>query len=303
MKQEGYQSSELYLEFLIILNFNAMNKLKKYTKMNKILALMSLLFVVFFTSCEDVVTLDLETGETRLVVDAEIIWKKGTSGNEQTIKISKTASYYSGSTPKVSGAQVRVENSSGDVFTFNETEPGVYVCTNFVPVIDMDYKLFVEAEGKSFTAVEKLTSVTSITKVEQAVVPDFGGKDIIELTFYYTDPADQVNFYLTDYKSDFLIYPEYEITNDEFYNGNEISTRYSHEDDIKTGSIVKITHRGVSKNFFNYMKLILEASSANPFLVPPGNIRGNIVNTTDASNFALGYFRLCEADAVDYVVK
>ncbi len=85
-----------------------MNKLKKYTKMNKILALMSLLFVVFFTSCEDVVTLDLETGETRLVVDAEIIWKKGTSGNEQTIKISKTASYYSGSTPKVSGAQVRV---------------------------------------------------------------------------------------------------------------------------------------------------------------------------------------------------
>lgn len=270
--------------------------------MNKVLAFMSLLFVVFFTSCEDVVNLDLETGETRLVIDAEIIWKKGTSGNEQVIKISKTASYYSGSTPKVSGAQVRVENSNGDVFTFNETEAGVYKCTNFVPVIDMDYKLFVDAEGKSFTAVEKLTSAAPIDKIEQKMVPDFGGDDVIEVTFYYTDPADQVNFYLTDYQSEFLIYPEYEITNDEFYNGNQISTRYSHED-MKPGNILKITHRGVSKNFFNYMKLILEASNSNPFLVPPGNIRGNILNTTDNNNFALGYFRLCEADGIDYVVK
>jgi len=292
----------LYLEFLIILNFNAMNRLKKYSTINKALALLTLFLAFSFTSCEDVVNLDLETGETRLVIDAEIIWKKGTAGNEQTIKISKTAPYYNDTTPKVSGAQVRVENSNGDVFTFTESEAGVYKCNNFVPVIDMDYKLFVEAEGQSFTATEKLTSVTPITKVEQAIVPDFGGEDVIELTFYYTDPADQVNFYLTDYQSEFLIFPEYEITNDEFYNGNEISTRFSDED-MKSGNTVKITHRGVSKNFFNYMKLILEASNSNPFSVPPGNIRGNIINTNNVNNYAMGYFRLCEADQVDYLVK
>lgn len=279
-----------------------MNKLKKHI-MNKALALITLLFIFSFASCEDVVNLDLPTGETKLVIDAEIIWKKGTDGKEQTIKISKTAPYYSCSTPKVSGAQVRVENGNGDTFTFNETEAGVYKCTNFVPVLNADYKLFVDAEGQSFTAVEKLTSVTPINKVEQNIVKDFDGTDIIELTFYYTDPADQTNYYVTDYQSSFLIYPEYEITNDEFYNGNEISTRYSHEDDIKTGTTVTITHRGVSKNFYNYWKLILEASNSNPFSIPPGNIRGNIVNTTDATNFALGYFRLCEADQVPYLVK
>ncbi len=279
-----------------------MNKLKKYTVMNKALALISLLIVFSFVSCEDVVNLDLETGQTKLVIDAEIIWKKGTAGNEQTIKVSKTAPYYSGTTPKVSGAQVRVENSNGDVFTFNETEAGVYKCTNFVPVIDMEYKLFITAEGQSFTATEKLTSATPINKVEQKIVPDFGGEDVIELTFYYNDPADQTNFYVTDYQSEFLIYPEYEITNDDFYNGNEISTRFSHED-MKAGNTVKITHRGVSKNFFNYWKLILEASSSNPFSVPPGNIRGNIINTSNANEFAFGYFRLCEADQVDYLVK
>lgn len=279
-----------------------MNKLKKHTIMNKTLALITLLFTFSFFSCEDVVNLDLETGETKLVIDAEIIWKKGTSGNEQTIKISKTAPYYDGSTPKVSGAQVRVENSNGDVFTFNQTEAGVYKCTNFVPVLNADYKLFIDVEGQSYTATEKLTSTSPINKIEQKIVPDFGGEDVIELTFFYNDPADQVNFYVTDYQSSFLIYPEYEITNDEFYNGNEISTRFSHED-MKTGDIVTITHRGGSKNFFNYWKLILEASNSNPFQVPPGNIRGNIVNTSDANNFAMGYFRLCEADQVAYTVK
>lgn len=280
-----------------------MQRLKRHNFKNKALILLSLLFVQFFSSCEETVNLDLETGETKLVVDAEIIWQKGTTGNEQTIKISKTAPYYNNTTPKVSGAQVRIENTDGDVFTFNETEPGLYVCTNFVPVINMNYTLYVTAEGQSFTAVEKLTSVTPIEKVEQAIVPDFGGEDVIELTFYYKDPENEVNYYLTDYQSDFLIFPEYELTDDELFNGNEVRTRYSEEDKIKPGKTVNITHRGISRNFYNYMKLILEIYGGSPFSIPPGNIRGNIVNTTNTNNFAFGYFRLCEADKTAYLVK
>jgi hypothetical protein len=78
-----------------------MQRFKQYNFRSKALTLFSLFLVLFFASCEDVVTLDLETGETRLVVDAEIIWQKGTNGNEQTIKISKTAPYYNNTTPKV----------------------------------------------------------------------------------------------------------------------------------------------------------------------------------------------------------
>jgi hypothetical protein len=280
-----------------------MQRLKKNNFRNKVLTLLSFLFVLSFSSCEDTVTLDLETGETRLVVDAEIIWQKGTAGNQQTIKISKTAPYYNNTTPKVSGAQVRIENSNGDVFTFNETDPGNYVCTDFVPVINMNYTLYVTAEGQSFTALEKLTSVTPINKVEQKIVPDFGGEDVIELTFYYQDPENEVNYYLTDYQSDFLLFPEYELTDDELFNGNEVRTRFSDEDKMKPGKTVNITHRGISKNFYNYMNLILEIYGGSPFSIPPGNIRGNIVNTGNADNFAFGYFRLCEADKVAYLVK
>ncbi|WP_244248526.1 DUF4249 domain-containing protein [Flavobacterium foetidum] len=268
----------------------------------KLVALLSLCCVMLFSSCEDVVNLDLENGEAKIVIDAELIWKKGTSGNEQVIKISKMAPYYDNVVPKVSGAQVRVENTDGDVFTFNETTPGEYVCTNFVPVINMTYTLYVTAEGQTFTAVEKLTSVTAIDKVEQQIIPDFDGKDIIELTFYYKDPAAEMNYYLTDYRSEFLLYPEYELTDDELFNGNDIPTRFSDED-MKAGNTVSITHRGISKNFYNYMKLVLQVYGGSPFSIPPGNIRGNIVNTTNSADFALGYFRLCEADQVSYLVK
>lgn len=279
-----------------------MQRIDIKTFKKKVMAILSLVLVLFFSSCEDVVKLDLETGETRIVVDAEIIWKKGTTGSEQVIKVSKTAPYYNNTTPKVSGAKVKITNSKGDIFIFNEKEPGFYVCTNFVPVINMDYALSVEAEGQSFTATEKLISVTPIDRIEQKLVPDVGGDDLYEIGFFFKDPIDQVNFYLTDYKTDVLIFPTYTLLDDELFNGNEINPRFS-DTKLKPGKSVAVINRGVSKNFYNYMSLLLEIYGGSPFSIPPGNIRGNIINTTNANNFAFGYFRLCEADTFTYVVK
>lgn len=279
-----------------------MLRLKKYNLINKGFTLFTLLFVLLFSGCSNIVELDLKAGDPKLVIDAQIIWEKGTDGSQQTIKISRMAPYYSPTIPKVSGAQVRVENTAGTIFTFNETEPGLYVCTNFVPVINMEYKLFVQVDGQSLTATEKLVSVPPIDKVEQELQPDISGPDFIVVSFYYKDPANEVNYYLTDYKVDYQAYPEYTATSDEFVNGNEINQKFGGTD-LKPGKVMEITHRGISKNFYNYMNLILEAASSNPFGAVPGNIRGNIINTTDANNFALGYFRVCEANHVLYTVK
>ncbi|MCR4033847.1 MULTISPECIES: DUF4249 family protein [Flavobacterium] len=279
-----------------------MQTLKKNMLKIKNLTMLGLLIILLFTSCEEVVQLDLNTGEAKIVIDAEIQWKKGTNGNSQIIKISKMAPYYNGTTPKVSGAEVRVENSNGDVFTFNESEPGSYISTNFIPVIDMEYTLYVKVEEQSFTAVEKLTSVTSINRVEQTLMPDITGPDLIVLTYYFNDPVDQENYYLMDYTGDFLRYPEFTLTDDESTNGNIMSTSFA-DGDMKPGKKVVIVHRGISKQFYNYMSLILRASEGNSSSTPPSNIRGNIINSNDPKKFALGYFRLCESDSVFYEVK
>lgn len=279
-----------------------MKKFKKYNFKNKTIALFSLLLVLSLSSCEEVVNLDLETAESKIVIDAEIRWNKETSGNEQTIKISKMAPYYSPATPKVSGAKVRVENSDGVIFTFTESNPGSYVCTDFVPVLNMNYTLYVEVEGKSFTAVEKMTSVTPINRIEQKYMPDISGPDLLVMEMFFNDPADQVNYYLTELTTDFMLFPFSGMSNDEFTNGNEMSIQFADED-LKPGKTVGILHRGISENFYNYMNLIIEANSGNAFATAPGNIRGNIVNTNDPKDFALGYFRLCEAVNTSYTMK
>jgi hypothetical protein len=279
-----------------------MKKFKKYIFKNKTIALFSLLLVLSLSSCEEVVNLDLETAEAKIVIDAEIRWNKETSGNEQTIKISKMAPYYSPTTPKVSGAKVRVENSNGVVFTFTESKPGSYVCTHFVPVLNMNYTLYVEVEGKSFTAVEKMTSVTPINRIEQKYMPDISGPDLLVMEMFFNDPADQVNYYLTELTTDFMLFPFSGMSIDEFTNGNEMSIQFT-DVDLKPGKTVGILHRGISENFYNYMNLIIEANSGNAFATAPGNIRGNIVNTNDPKDFALGYFRLCEAVTTTYTMK
>lgn len=119
--------------------------------------------VLFFTSCEEVITVDLETAPPRLVIDASIDWVKNTTGNEQKIILSTTTGYYSQTFPTVSGATIFVTNSANTVFNFTEASgTGEYICNNFQPVIGETYVLNVALNGETYTATETLINVPSI---------------------------------------------------------------------------------------------------------------------------------------------
>jgi Domain of unknown function (DUF4249) len=252
-------------------------------------------------SCEDVIQADLTTGEARIVIDAEILWQKGTDGSVQTIKISRMTGYYSPETPKVSGAQVYVENSGGNQFVFAETAAGVYTCTNFVPELNGSYTLHVAADGEVYTATETLVPVPEITALEQLEDGGFSG-DETEVAIYYNDTPNQANYYLISFLSPTVPYPDYELSDDNLSDGNEMKADFSDED-LKPGDTLEITLRGISHQFYNYMNLILQAADSSPFDTPPANIKGNIINQNSNASPALGYFRICESDYRSYVVE
>lgn len=77
--------------------------------MKKINILIVIIAAIFLNSCEDVVTVDLKTDAPKLVIEASINWDKGTTGQEQKIKLTTTTSYYSDEIPKVSGALVSIK--------------------------------------------------------------------------------------------------------------------------------------------------------------------------------------------------
>ena len=76
------------------------------------------LLVIFMFSCEEVIELDLNDGQQRLVIDASINWEKGTSGSDQEIKLSLSSPYYQNENLAATGANVQIISSNNEIFEF-----------------------------------------------------------------------------------------------------------------------------------------------------------------------------------------
>jgi hypothetical protein len=271
--------------------------------MKKILLYSVLLFTTLLsTSCEKVVDIDLENSEPKLVIDAIIKWQKGTSGENQTIKLSLTNDFYTNNIIPANGATVTVTNSSNVVFNFVEVSTtGDYVCTNFQPIIGEVYRLEILYQGAVYSASSALIATPDIINVEQVI----SGEDEIEIKFFYQDNGAEENYYLGCIKNPNKQIPEFGVVSDEFFQGNVITYLYV-DSETEPGITLDLSVQGVSKSYYNYMnKLITIAGSGsgNPFATPPATVRGNITNTTNNSDYPLGYFHLSEIDTVNYLVE
>ncbi|MCP9199713.1 DUF4249 domain-containing protein [Gramella sp. GC03-9] len=257
------------------------------------------LFCLF--SCEDVIDVDLDESEPRLVVDASIIWKKGTLGQEQQIILSLTTPYYEEAIQPVEDATVKVISGSGKEFNFIHIGNGVYQNLVFEPVLNETYQLELIYDDELYTATESLVPVTDIDFVEQSASGGFSGEDI-EIKAFYTDPADEENYYLFKFYNDDISLEFYE---DEFTNGNQIFGYYSNED-IERGDEIQIEMEGISQDYFEYLFILrsqIGDSGGGPFETQPATVRGNVINRSDNENFPFGYFRLSQADTTSYTVE
>lgn len=266
----------------------------------------SIVLILFcFTSCEDVIDLNLNTSEPKLVIDASINWFKGTLGNEQKIKLTLSAPYFDETVPPANGAQIVITDTDNNTFNFiEENNSGIYRNNDFIPEINKTYTLQILYEGETYIATETLKSIVPIDFIEQTDNGGFSGKET-ELKAYYTDPENEENYYFFEFISDVVVIPSLEVYKDEFTNGNQIFGYYTNED-IKPGDQVTIRNYGISKRFYEFMFILLQQNSQDgggPFETQPATIRGNCINQTNPDNFPLGYFRLSEVDELVYTIQ
>jgi hypothetical protein len=264
-----------------------------------------LIFLIFsLISCEDVVNVNLDSSKPRLVIEASILWKKGTLGNEQKIKLSTTSDYFSSIIPFVSDATVYITDSSTTYFFTENPGTGEYLCDNFNPIIGETYFLTVKTNDETYTATETLIGVPTIDSIEQNNEGGFLG-NAIEVKFFFQDNGLLNNFYLIQFNSNFNLLPEYDVINDEFFQGNQMFGLYSNED-MKTGDELNFSLHGISERYYNYLNVLLGIAGGNggsPFSTPPATVRGNFVNQTNPDNFAYGYFSLSEIDTKTYIIE
>ncbi|MEK6151939.1 DUF4249 family protein [Flavobacteriaceae bacterium 3-367] len=270
------------------------------------------LFILFLSSCEDVIDVDVQTAPARLTIEASLDWEKGTQGNAQTIKLSTSTPFFDTTTnTAVTGASVVVtNNTSAAQFVFSDQNNGEYTTQDFVPVLNQSYTLEVQYNGETYRATETLMPVTDITELTQSTEDGFDD-EVLEVNVIFTDPADEKNFYLFKFQKRGDLLPELEELDDEFVNGNEISWYYEKEEDEDTnteefapGDIVDVELLGISEAYHNYVRILIEQSEgAGLFSTTPVALRGNCINVDNEENYANGYFRVSQVVRESYTFQ
>lgn len=268
-------------------------------------------FVLFFTSvlfssCEDVIDVDLNNAEPKLVIDGIIKWQKGTTGAEQVIKLSLTNDFFTNDILAANGASVTITNSLNETFIFLEDGvTGNYICNNFNPVIGETYSLVVVYNGELYSATNTFVAGPPILNVQQEIAQGFGGEDEIEVKYFFQDNGSEDNYYLLGVKNPNKQIPEFGVVSDEFFQGNLMFGFYG-SSETESGITLKLSVQGITFGYYNYMNIlttIAGSGTGNPFATPPATLRGNIINQTNSDNFPLGYFHLSEIDEIDYLVQ
>ncbi|GGX28480.1 DUF4249 domain-containing protein [Aquimarina muelleri] len=267
---------------------------------------------IFFTSCTDVIDVNVPTADPRLVIEASLDWEKGTSGNEQTITLSTSTKYFEKIESNiVTGASVKVTNDNDDTeFIFIDQNNGKYTTTNFIPVLNQSYTLEIIYNNETYIAKETMTPVVDIAAITQST-EDGDDDEALEVNVIFNDPKNEENFYFIKFREKGGLLPELYNDNDEFTNGNQMTLRYEKEEDddinqeeFKPNDVVDISFHGVSKGYYDYISIFIDQIDAGgPFGTTPVPLRGNCTNSSNPKNYAFGYFRLTQVIKTSYTFQ
>ncbi|MFY9153156.1 MAG: DUF4249 domain-containing protein [Prolixibacteraceae bacterium] len=253
----------------------------KNTKYISILAI----FLLFLSSCEKVIEIDLSDAAEAIVIEATMTSDK----LPFIVLISKTSPYFgSQSGNPISGAIVSVRAEGGKPKYFSEKEPGIYILDKNVAITGYWYVVDVEYEGITYSARSYLNEVVPIVDLGFSYFDGLGFFDNgYNVSCYIREPADQENYYRLKYYVNGVesnTNGEISLYTDKLINGKEIGlgqrTLAFEESDTLTVELQSIDQ--AAYDYFSTLENITRsdwqqnAAPANP--------------VSNFNNGALGYF-------------
>ncbi len=257
--------------------------------------------LLFFTSCEKVIDVDVPTIESKLIIDAsfEVNFDETPVTSNTIVKLRLSSNYFSDIIPTVNNATVFLTNLTNNTiinFSLSNTD-GNYIphqISNFIPEDNVEYELTVIYDGETYKGKATKIKSSPFTNVVQGDETLFSGKET-EVKVNFTDDGSTENFYLFDFTNNRFIAIE-----DRFFNGSDYNFSFFYrEDDIELPTTVNIKMSGISKEYYTYFRILINQSGQNgggPFQSVPSSLLGNMINTTNDDNFPLGYFHISETD-------
>ena len=276
----------------------------------------------WLASCEDVIEVDLPSGDTRLIVDGLIRVDTTENFIPVSIKVSESTGFFE-EIPAASLDNIIIlyEQIEDGLVVFSgssslaEVDPGsgIYVPdpsfssdqripTSVLQRENLRFNLIIRYNGRQYIAQTSYVPAVPIDALEQGTGTLFEG-DETEVLVTFTDNPDRDDYYLFDFGFD-----EFLTSEDEFFQGQQFQFSYFYDQEFEPGTALEISIMGADQQFFNYMDLILEQTeqSVGFFETPRATVRGNVIDITDLDNidvtdntnqpdvFPLGYFAIVQ---------
>ena len=273
-----------------------------------------LLMVITFSSCEDVIEVDVPSEEPRLIIDALIRVDTTQPLTLVRVKVSETRSFFE-SVPPAGLQQITLTGLEGGLGAILiEEEPGSGIYSDLVgtaALMNEEIFLQIDFNDEFYVAYATFQPAPVIDRIEQGEGGLFGD-DETELVVTFTDIPDQDDYYLFDFD-----FANFQPVEDTFFKDQQFSFSYFYDDELAAGEEVEVSIMGVDKPFYDYMNLIVEQSNEDlgVFETPSLTVRGNIINATDidnidnfnnvnlSDNFALGYFAIVQENKETFVIE
>lgn len=282
------------------------------------------ILAIGLVSCEEVIELELDKGESQLAVDALISVEDG----PQTIRLTLTKNYFDNSAASgASDALVKIiRKSDGKEFIFRENPsiPGNYLSDSSLSGNPLDpFELQINYNGNSFSAISRLPRKQVIDSLKQAYrETEFGLEAGIYLDLFALDPASTPEYPMPDY---FWLRYNFNGQANRQPGGLLVGADAAFQPGVADGlpliypvrnsingskpfvqnDTIGVELISIDAEIFRYMKEAqTQITNTGLFAQPAANVKGNIVNADPASKVpALGSFGMCQISRAGVRVK
>ncbi|WP_200976364.1 DUF4249 domain-containing protein [Echinicola sp. 20G] len=255
------------------------------------------------TGCEEVIVIDLDNAEPRVVIEGIITDQPG----PYTVTISESVGFYEDNVfPGIEGAYIEISDEEGNVDVLEELGDGVYQTTSIQGQRGVTYTIEVQLDGETYTAEstmpEELVEIDSLgfRFEEESLLY----KEGYYFRAYFQDPAELGDYYsfnvyvngevyVFDFDGELIEDDNFWLGDDKYTNGNAQDYDFPHT--LKEGDEMYVELRHLDRSTYDYYRTLVEVIDGGG--VAPSNPLSNFGDT------ALGYFAAFSVTSIEDSVE
>lgn len=262
--------------------------------MKKLIALLGLM--AFFSSCEKVIDVDLNSADPQTVFEANL------QEGQDTLwfYLSQTADYFGNEEPpKLDGAQIEFTDADGVAFTAQSAGAGSYFVSGINSAADANFTVKVDYDGFTTIGESYLPEVVMLDTVRvyygeaEGFLPEG-----YRIRFTFQEPGDRDNFYRLLVKINGEDEGGYILFEDQLIQGNYFTQDLAFYE-LEVGDIVEVELRSIDEKVYKYYQTLDAILGQNG---PPGIAPANPITNLEGE-IQLGYFGTYSTSAISDTVQ